>query len=204
MTAQSMLPERPPPLLRHGWRCVKRGPLLETVRRLPTGEAACSLRSATGDHALELHRPRRRRPRIDVLRLARTPGRPATTARRCPNPRLAPSHPRTAPISCLRCAHGHPPSGEPVLGGTTSVRLGSGQSPNGWRGSGASCAATSAGIPESGTQTELPRLSNSTSVPEPAKSTVAQSPKSANISAHPNPSAHLRVGELERDPDFDG
>jgi hypothetical protein len=39
MTATSMLPDKPPSRVRHGWRCVKRGPLLETVRRLPTGEA---------------------------------------------------------------------------------------------------------------------------------------------------------------------
>jgi hypothetical protein len=37
--AQSMLPDRPPSRVRHSWRCVRRGPLLETVRRLPTGEA---------------------------------------------------------------------------------------------------------------------------------------------------------------------
>ena len=39
MTARSMLPDKPPSKVRHRWRCVKRGPLLETVRRLPTGEA---------------------------------------------------------------------------------------------------------------------------------------------------------------------
>jgi hypothetical protein len=39
MTARSMLPDKPPSRVRHSWRCVKRGPLLETVRRLPTGEA---------------------------------------------------------------------------------------------------------------------------------------------------------------------
>jgi hypothetical protein len=37
--ATSMLPDKLPSRVRHSWRCVRRGPLLETVRRLPTGEA---------------------------------------------------------------------------------------------------------------------------------------------------------------------
>jgi len=39
MTATSMLPDKPPSRVRHSWRCVKRGPLVETVRTDPTGRA---------------------------------------------------------------------------------------------------------------------------------------------------------------------
>jgi hypothetical protein len=39
MTTTTWQGDRPPSRVRHSWRCVKRGPLLETVRRLPTGEA---------------------------------------------------------------------------------------------------------------------------------------------------------------------
>ena len=39
MTAATMQGSRPPSRVRHSWRCLRRGPLLETVRRLPNGEA---------------------------------------------------------------------------------------------------------------------------------------------------------------------
>jgi hypothetical protein len=39
MTATSMQGDRPPSRVRHGWRCVKRGPLFETVRTDATGRA---------------------------------------------------------------------------------------------------------------------------------------------------------------------
>jgi hypothetical protein len=39
MTAKSMLPDRPPSRVKHSWRCVHRGPLLETVKTDATGRA---------------------------------------------------------------------------------------------------------------------------------------------------------------------
>jgi hypothetical protein len=37
MTARSMLPDRPPSRVRHSWRCVRRGPLVETVKQDAAG-----------------------------------------------------------------------------------------------------------------------------------------------------------------------
>ena len=39
MTAKSMLPDKPPSKVQRTWRCVKRGPLLETVKHDATGRA---------------------------------------------------------------------------------------------------------------------------------------------------------------------
>jgi hypothetical protein len=39
MTATSMQGNRPPSKVRHGWRCLRRGPLVETIRRDVTGRA---------------------------------------------------------------------------------------------------------------------------------------------------------------------
>jgi hypothetical protein len=39
MTSTSMLPDKPPSRVRHTWRCVKRGPLLETVKTDASGRA---------------------------------------------------------------------------------------------------------------------------------------------------------------------
>jgi hypothetical protein len=39
MTPAPWQGEQPRSRVRHGWRCVRRGPVLEVVRRLPNGEA---------------------------------------------------------------------------------------------------------------------------------------------------------------------
>jgi hypothetical protein len=39
MTATTMQGDRPPSKVRHGWRCAKRGPLVEAIRRDSTGRA---------------------------------------------------------------------------------------------------------------------------------------------------------------------
>jgi hypothetical protein len=49
MTARSMLPDKPPPKVRNSWRCVRRGPLVEVVRRLPSGDALVVLRCVECD-----------------------------------------------------------------------------------------------------------------------------------------------------------
>jgi hypothetical protein len=37
MTARSMLPDHPPPRVRHGWRCLARGPYRDEERELSDG-----------------------------------------------------------------------------------------------------------------------------------------------------------------------
>jgi hypothetical protein len=39
MTATTMQGDRPPSRVRHTWRCVKRGPLVEAIKRDITGRA---------------------------------------------------------------------------------------------------------------------------------------------------------------------
>ena len=39
MIAASMLPDKPPSRVRHSWRCVHRGPVVETIKRDVTGRA---------------------------------------------------------------------------------------------------------------------------------------------------------------------
>ena len=50
MTATSMLPDKPPSRVRHSWRCVKRGPLLESTRRDDNGVARVVERCAECGH----------------------------------------------------------------------------------------------------------------------------------------------------------
>jgi hypothetical protein len=38
MTARSMLPDTPPPRVRHGWRCLAAGPYHDEDRELPDRE----------------------------------------------------------------------------------------------------------------------------------------------------------------------
>ena len=39
MTAASMLPDKPPPRVRHGWRCLAAGPYRDEARTLSNGHA---------------------------------------------------------------------------------------------------------------------------------------------------------------------
>ena len=55
MTARSMLPDRPPPRVRHGWRCLAAGPYRDKERELADGRVltVTVCQSCAGDDALD-------------------------------------------------------------------------------------------------------------------------------------------------------
>jgi len=62
MIARSMLPDHPSPRVRHGWRCLARGPYREELRELPDREplTVTVCESCNGDDLTDRLRDERR------------------------------------------------------------------------------------------------------------------------------------------------